>query len=580
MPEVAALEVHGTPWAIPRVHPDHFSASEFHAVIENVAQIPKTELDDEGYMTARVVFDLVDFVWVDVACIDQRFGDESMLEIGRQADIFRYAEAVYIWLSSTTYEAMDELSQEIRELTDCAFFYLPDYITNDAELEPGVGATRVVQPAKIDSLFDPKWLATGLEALVSLCKDTWFMSLWTLQEAYLRPDAYFFAKDGQIVVSPFGLECLDKLPEKSDDQRIFCLYDVLDACDNVRVCIQQSLDSGLEDIDKDSQFEPAQDILKLMSDSGLVALSHENPMELYAAAVNRNPSRILDSIYGIMQVFGFRLGRSNPHSKPDVVYTLGELEDELGAALMQLSPVLSQCFRHVTWPRERGKSWRVMRNSTVPGRAFTGDMPWSPDMYTSGCTLGTRRHDGLLVGHFEGKLCDFTYLKKAWDLYDTIEESYHVSDWRNGKSPMCIVLDAAPGLFPYLERSTSSSQGRGRFQYFQAIGLISDFKADELKILHLGLYEPRVGQHCHFGVILLRQRGDTEPCWRRLGICTWDIIAHQPGPSDIPVIFDLDEPRCPVTREVWNEHVNETQLCWGYLSVQGSVWQTSNGIFG
>ena len=32
-PDVAGLQVHGTPWSIPRVHPEHFSAEELHQVI-------------------------------------------------------------------------------------------------------------------------------------------------------------------------------------------------------------------------------------------------------------------------------------------------------------------------------------------------------------------------------------------------------------------------------------------------------------------------------------------------------------------------------------------------------------------
>lgn len=58
----------------------------------------------------------VGFIWVDVVCIDRRFNTESMLEIVRQATIFRKASAVYIWLNHMTTAELSELASSTESL--------------------------------------------------------------------------------------------------------------------------------------------------------------------------------------------------------------------------------------------------------------------------------------------------------------------------------------------------------------------------------------------------------------------------------------------------------------------------------
>jgi hypothetical protein len=73
-------------WNIPRIDPQHFKHTEFEALIQ------QTCANDEG----------IDFLWLDVACIDQNSGPQKAMEIGRQAQIFRGANNVYIWLTKLT----------------------------------------------------------------------------------------------------------------------------------------------------------------------------------------------------------------------------------------------------------------------------------------------------------------------------------------------------------------------------------------------------------------------------------------------------------------------------------------------
>ncbi len=568
-PDVTALQVYGTPWNIPRVNPQHFTMSDFHNILKNTAKTLEVVIDKRK--TVTIESQSVDFIWVDVACIDQRFNRESMLEIGRQAEIFRNALRVYIWLSRTSSDQLDDFSCEVRDLSETAFRTLPEKLQG-----------RTVYAAEAEGDFRPEWLDDGFRTLQSLHEDPWFTSLWTLQEAFLRKDACFLSKEGDFCSYLWELEYLEWAPEAGEDRRIFSLQEILDACGNVRVSIETNTMAKL--FDEEARYPLDPKILEFFDSSGLNALSRNNPMELYAAAANRKPSRTLDSIYGIMQVSEFRLGESNQHAEGGVQYTLADLEDELGLALMKLSPVLSQSFRHAAWPREHGKNWRVSRQSTVPGRAFTDYMPWMPHVYTSDCRLDVQRRDSLLCGHFEGKLCAFSTLFNAWT-YSNDVDTDSVPMWVDGESDMCIVLDIAPDLFPDLETPGDYNIRRGPMQYRFARMLKTEFR-ERVQVLHLGYYEPEVEQRRHFGLILLSHREETEPYWRRLGVCTWDISVQGPDPAirSEPKIEwkpgwrSVYLERRPVLYE--EEDYDELRSHWEDLAIQSGAWRQCSGSFG
>ena len=87
MPDVKAIGIKQTSWTIPRIDPSHFTAEKFAAVISDCAS--PHPLERNGVT--------VEFLWLDVACIDQTPGSrEKALEIGRQAKIFRRAETVFV----------------------------------------------------------------------------------------------------------------------------------------------------------------------------------------------------------------------------------------------------------------------------------------------------------------------------------------------------------------------------------------------------------------------------------------------------------------------------------------------------
>ncbi|KAL8670778.1 MAG: hypothetical protein Q9168_004700 [Polycauliona sp. 1 TL-2023] len=78
--KVKGIEIMGIDWAIPRINPaEQFSVGQFYNLIQNACKPIK-----DGDVS-------VEFLWLDVACIDQNDGPQKMAEIGRQAVIFEGA---------------------------------------------------------------------------------------------------------------------------------------------------------------------------------------------------------------------------------------------------------------------------------------------------------------------------------------------------------------------------------------------------------------------------------------------------------------------------------------------------------
>ena len=84
---IKAIGISGVDWTIPRICPEHFNVDQFQDLIKQACEL------------ANVVDERTEFLWLDVACIDQNNGPQKMAEIGRQAAIFRGAQNVFVWLT-------------------------------------------------------------------------------------------------------------------------------------------------------------------------------------------------------------------------------------------------------------------------------------------------------------------------------------------------------------------------------------------------------------------------------------------------------------------------------------------------
>lgn len=322
-PAIRALDIQGVEWAIPRIDPEHFSQEDFMAAINRAVQaVPNfaAKTKQAGLSQERI-----EFLWLDIACIDQRRNSpDGTAEVGRQADIFRGAHNVFVWL--TTFSGL-QLTENLTAIS------IPRGLDPNARL--------------------PRPLDTIQQSLELLTRDPWFSSLWTLQEAFIRQDALFLARDGQLAADAV-LAVVDGLNFP------FC-FRVL-----VRICsdLVRFINEEVWDLNSETTVEASTRHQTLVRRIGVTSgLQEGNPLAAFIASGQRTTSREPDRVYGIQQVFGFRLG-STAVGASQRDFTRSELEVQLGQEIIKRFPLMSQLFVTVE-PVEFGKNWHINPGSTT-----------------------------------------------------------------------------------------------------------------------------------------------------------------------------------------------------------------------
>lgn len=548
----SGLKVHGVDWDIPRVDPAHFTPEQLREILRAAMHV------SQGYFfvrTDRVAVpetrDAVEFVWVDIACIDQRFNTTSMLEIGRQAQIFSRAECVYIWLSRTSTEILRQLWQEYNAMNkDLYKAYRQAYV-------PG---------SHFKARLDEAWLHGAVETIETLTHDPWFGSLWTLQEAFICRRAVYLSRDGDVAQGEAHVR----------DDNIFTLRTTV-------LTIAAIFDIARKEAERCGTalvFPSWHRLRHLFRSLGFEALSEENPMALYNAATLRRPKRETDRIYGIMQVFGFRLGESDPAAEPGVQFTLAELEEQLGAALVQFNPILSQSFINADGFRAMGEGWRPGPRAMTPRQEQLDSMAmvrWEPQETITSCQMECRRHVGVLWGHVAGLACSFDLFQQYRSRVESELEKEdpalvnYTSSW--------MALDSAPDLFPGLSREADYSTTTA------VQGLLSTLSGrSSVKILHLGYWPDdrslnnNYNAEIHYGLILQQHEHIPSP-WRRLGIATWrimdgDSLRQAGNPKD-------GGPRRSDESSLvkYESHLKDILPIWAPLLPNHQTWEAIEGLF-
>lgn len=171
-------DITGVPWKVPRNSP--------------------FEVEDLPYLLTRLPFSVA-YVWIDLLCIPQDdsrpgFGAIKRQEISRQASIFSGAECAMAWLNDIAdwrglRQALEWLSLSYFKLFNSGL-PMQDQIHN-------MGVTEEVLENLLDRTTSSVDMSIGLcDAMKEFGHDlyhvkngsSWFSSLWTLQEALLRPD--------------------------------------------------------------------------------------------------------------------------------------------------------------------------------------------------------------------------------------------------------------------------------------------------------------------------------------------------------------------------------------------------------
>lgn len=478
MPEVEGVPIKGIPWNVPRIDPAHFTKDEFQAVIR------RASTDDMMTKANGFVRDgAIDCIWLDVACIDQRvWKPRSAAEVGRRAQIFRNASEVYIWLSRLSSREMQIMQGAINS-------------TPNAEM--------------VDNLES---IETALQILFT---DSWFSSLWTLQDAFLlgTAEGIFMPRDGDV-------------PHFKESRFRF-----RDLCN-----FYTEFSGALKDSDSRSsstnQTLPSRskNFLDRMDRVGLGAFSSNNGIATLVAANNRMCTNEVDRVYGIQQIFGFKLGGT---ARPDSTYTKAELGLQFTQSLLSVYPLLSQLHVFME-PPPLGTAWRP-NASSMPRKSsmFQSLMPIDrssgqpSDDLDPMCSLTTSGVDGQTWAQFTGPMCPLETLAGKASVLEQdsrcIEDPV-INEYLSRLSIIEAHLDVSDLLAksPEYRGSGYHPVPSGDRQRALAQWMVANFPANDLQVLLLGL---KLGRLNIFGLLLLRQpdarTSRSTQRWRRLGYFEW-----------------------------------------------------------
>lgn len=542
-PEIGCIDINGIAWEIPRVDDAIFSVQQFENALRSCIEACKPRLD-------------LEFVWVDIACINQNeYNPESALEIGRQAKIFGRAMQQYIWLAAEIARpgSPPDPLRDIQFLLDAKRpLRRFQSMANATLLERDISESKESLVADLN--YNVSFIRDLSAAVKNLVAYPWFTSLWTLQEAFLSFPAIFLDNNGNAVINSSGFH-----PRFSDIlQSIHMIFQVTSASAHLRSLLH--LPKSLEE----------QILRRIIERTGLESLSSYDPVGLYMQSKYRTTEYPSDRIYGIMQIFDLRLGKSAPHADPEGHWTLSELETQLGMALIEKYPLLSQLHVHNEIVHNR-QAWRMTTESVVPA--------WGSELlfhYPRGninhlaATLAVKRVCGSLFGYFEGRSCDFASFICAWK--NMCMEKVNNTISNPSPNPMNSV-EIALDLTVLFSRTNLQIRWhlwevpRGKPQLELANAMILRFQRKGLNVRILCLGGFPAPHLTLYGLILLECFDDIVGRWyARLGICTWD-VPYVTGAS------------VPVGEAIITHETPE----WRYrslLAIESEEWVAHSGIFG
>lgn len=469
-PHVRPLHIHNCPWELPRINPSHFTAKQLVAVIQQARGWRISTSKGGGGKT--VIVPEVDWIWIDIACIDQSGKHPSSnAEKGRQAAILSKAKRVFAWVSSVSSTDMDKLHGCLRKL-DAAY--------------------------QSSQLFHHTY--TYLHKLLS---DPWFSSLWTLQEASLRPDTILLSRGAKLL--PLSSH---RPPTLAD---AFCVRDLT----NLAVQLKQMRSDSTTVLPAS-----ANKISALLRTAGISAIAIQNPVAVYIAATHRRTKLAQDTIYGIQQVFGFALGNTAPgyaatHWTPD------QLSAQLSDHLLTRLPALSQMFIH-SQITAIGSAWRIHRTSIFPqlplrfATAFGSDNVGNRRKPT--CELSAVVVHGSKWSRIKGYTCSFDrFYGRCMDTEVVLHAQ--PSHFKKDRCSFAVYLDVATETACCLERANTADPIKQR-RLLRWLSRSFPLR-DQLVVMEMQSVHSKTGM-ITMGLLLLKKQGVDVPYFRRVGICMWE----------------------------------------------------------
>lgn len=458
-PEVEALEIRfegRRSWKIPRINPAHFTVEQFRAAIQLATQAQGFPARGVTTKDATTPYDFLvkptEFLWLDVACIDQEHAKSKLSEINRQAFIFQRAQTSYVWMSHLSDKQLLKLQAFCKRLdANTPEIARPQWPASPHDGQPANTSHPAKEPLQ-------KWLDESFE----LVQDTlnlllpvregeggtarisapWFSSLWTLQEAHLRPGARILPRDCRKIASEGLWDYLRQIPS---------LREVLRALSNADGSLSECLALGLG---RRCEIEAVADTVH---EAGLREMLEASPFAVFSASQRRQTSDPRDRVYGIMQIFGIQL----PLQHRGTLYKPAELQDILSERILLAYPVESQLFVH-TEPQAPMSKWRIgtsvamptwARSLTIHMRSRRGfiNVP-HPARPLPLCKFSVTRGSA----YFRGRLCSLRHLLVPFEVLDTAklfdEDDNHPPGYVSTMLNVDVAFDMVPNTVPGTSR--------------------------------------------------------------------------------------------------------------------------------
>lgn len=444
-----------------------------------------------------MVKDDIEWIWVDIACIDQENDSVKMYEVGKQASIFKKAANTFVWLC---HSSSDTLTRSFNILE-----------SRGPELWWTYG--KLPHLSLVQDIY---------EAAKTIFGDPWFSSLWTLQETLMRNDALILSATAEPVIV--------------DSEYFLHMVMLINTCVNIYERLNTSLDEGTDPEEDGETLQQTRtiisNILRLIAQAGFYYTYSTNPNVQYGTAKHRRTRDKVDRVYAIMQIYNIRVGQSlRPNDRPSVE----ALIREFGLAINSRSPLLGQLFLHATQP-QLGQSWCITEESIVPV-----DMLFLDYMECRATMKETNDGSVQVSGH----CCSFS----DWIM---AQSAIRLKGLRGVFLDEHVARQVDPlnePLFWGLRKARADSDFTSYGNYKEeerlnpwrayATRVCNEYGEENLRVLLLGSkganhpVEAMLESRRHFGLLLrssnLALEQSTGVLYERIGVCMWTVV---PGVDD------------------------------------------------
>lgn len=359
-----SLTIHGINWPIPSIKAEYFTPRTFHDAIR---------------IAADGVEHPCEWIWVDVACIPQAHEEETrdskelrIQEIGRQAKIFSKASEAFVWMWSLrrTHFLQHLESDSLVDIT-----YIVQMINEGPKCHNYPDPISYLQKLR-------KLVLDYCNSWTELLAHPWFISLWTLQESKLRPEAAIILDDGLMCFPLLGdgrkiIWTLGRISNMVHTLMYLLARENGDSTfsnpsfsQQVRLAQSMARLPALQTAKDISEglLRNLDDMLQRLSSCGFDSVSADFPNVVYSLARHRRTMLPEDRIYGIMQTYDINCGQLP--DIPDEASRLQALEDDFGAKLIKKLPIVSQLFVHTMEHSRPRRSW------LITNECFAADFYW------------------------------------------------------------------------------------------------------------------------------------------------------------------------------------------------------------